>query len=186
MTRFFILLICLCWSCQDVNVPKPKAYLSLEYPNANYQNIEPQLPFTFDKNKLSTVETISKNKKKLGLNLNYPSLNATVYLTYNTLNNNLKNYISEAESITQKHSKIAREVSERVFKNEQTNVYGKLFDLKGPVASQIQFFVSDTKKHFISGALYFSARPNYDSIFPAVDYVKNDVIRIMESLQWKN
>ena len=65
MTRFFILMICLCWSCQDVNVPKPKAYLSLEYPKANYQNIEPQLPFTFDKNKLSTVETISKNKKKI-------------------------------------------------------------------------------------------------------------------------
>ena len=64
MTRFFILMICLCWSCQDVSVPKPKAFLSLDYPKANYQNIEPQLPFTFDKNKLSTVETISKNKKK--------------------------------------------------------------------------------------------------------------------------
>ena len=186
MTRFFILMICLCWSCQDVSVPKPKAFLSLDYPKANYQNIEPQLPFTFDKNKLSTVETISKNKKKLGLNLNYPSLNATVYLTYNTLNSNLKNYISEAQSITQKHAKMAREVSERAFKNEQTNVYGKLFDLKGPVASQIQLFVSDKKKHFLSGALYFKARPNYDSLFPAVDYIKNDVVRFMESLRWKN
>ena len=43
MTRFFILMICLCWSCQDVSVPKPKAFLSLDYPKANYQNIEPQL-----------------------------------------------------------------------------------------------------------------------------------------------
>jgi gliding motility-associated lipoprotein GldD len=107
-------------------------------------------------------------------------------LTYNTLNSNLKNYISEAQSITQKHAKMAREVSERAFKNEQTNVYGKLFDLKGPVASQIQFFVSDKKKHFLSGALYFKARPNYDSLFPAVDYIKNDVVRFMESLRWKN
>jgi gliding motility-associated lipoprotein GldD len=179
-------MVCLCFACQEIRVPKPKAFLSLEYPKANYQNIETQLPFTFEKNKLTTVETISKNHKILGLNLNYPSLNATVYLTYKKLNNNLKNYITEAQVITQNHAKIAREVSERAFENKQTNVYGKLYNLKGAVASPIQFFISDNKSNFLLGALYFKTRPNYDSIFPAVDYIKKDIVQLMESVRWKN
>jgi gliding motility-associated lipoprotein GldD len=144
------------------------------------------LPFSFDKNKLSTIEIVSKNMKTSGLNLNYPLLNATVYLTYNTLNNNLKKYISETKSITEKHANMAREVSERAFENEKTKVFGKLFNLKGPVASQIQFYLSDKKNHFLCGALYFKAHPNYDSIFPAVDYIKKDVERLIESVRWKN
>lgn len=186
MNRLFVLMICFCCACQQVTVPKPKAFFSLEYPKANYQHIETQLPFVFEKNKLTTIETVSKNQKITGLNLNYPALNATVYLTYNSINNNLKKYTSQTQSITQKHAKIAREVSERSFENLQANVYGKLYDLKGPVASQLQFFVSDRKRHFISGALYFKVRPNYDSIFPAVAYVKKDVVRLMESVRWKN
>jgi gliding motility-associated lipoprotein GldD len=187
MFRFFILvIICCCFGCQQVEVPKPKAFLRLEYPNADYKNIETVLPFTFKKNKLSTIETVEKNKQPVGLNLNYNALNATVYLTYGAVDNNLNKFISDAGSITQKHAQMAREVSERSFENEQTKVYGKLYELRGPVASQIQFHISDHKKHFLTGALYFNTRPNYDSILPAVDYVKKDIVKLMESLRWKN
>ncbi len=187
MNRFIIMVIvCCCFACQQVDVPKPKAFLRLEYPKANYKTIETPLPFSFKKNKLSTVETIKKNNSPLGLNLNYNTLNATVYLTYGAVDNNLNTFISDAGSITQKHAQMAREVSERSFENEQTKVYGKLYELRGPVASQIQFHVSDREKHFLSGALYFKTRPNYDSILPAVDYVKKDIVMLMESLRWKN
>jgi len=187
MSRFFVIIfVCCCFACQQGDVPKPKAFLRLEYPKADYKNIETSLPFSFKKNKLSTVKTVKKNNSPLGLNLNYKSLNATVYLTYGALENNLNTFISDAGSITQKHAKMAREVSERSFENEQTKVFGKLYELRGPVASQIQFHVSDYKKHFLSGALYFKTRPNYDSILPAVDYVKKDIVMLMESLRWKN
>lgn len=187
MNRFIVMVIvCCCFACQQVDVPKPKAFLRLEYPKADYKNIETSLPFSFKKNKLSTVETIKKNNRLLGLNLNYKSLNATVYLTYGALENNLNKFISDAGSITQKHAQMAREVSERSFENESTEVYGKLYELQGPVASQIQFHITDRKKHFLSGALYFRTRPNYDSILPAVDYVRKDIIMLMESLRWKN
>ena len=186
MSRFIVIILFCCFACQQVDVPKPKAFLRLEYPKADYKNIETPLPFTFKKNKLSTVETVEKNKQTLGLNLNYNALNATVYLTYGAVDNNLNKFISDAGSITQKHAQMAREVSERSFENEQTKVYGKLYELRGPVASQIQFHISDHKKHFLTGALYFNTRPNYDSILPAVDYVKKDIVKLMESLRWKN
>ena len=73
--------------------------------------------------------------------------------------------------------------------NVQINYFSK--DLE-KFKSYEYFYLGEKKekhkvqKHFISGALYFSARPNYDSIFPAIDYIKNDIVRIMESLQWKN
>ena len=102
------------------------------------------------------------------------------------MDNNLQTYLSEAKSITQKHAQMAREVSERSFENETTKTFGKLYELSGPVASQLQFYISDNKKHFLSGALYFKTRPNYDSILPAVDYVKNDILKLMESIHWRN
>jgi gliding motility-associated lipoprotein GldD len=172
--------------CREAIVPKPNAFLSLKYPDAFYQNIAMDLPIKFDKNKLAIVEGITKNNQLLGLNLNYNTLNATLYLTYNNLDNNLQTYLSEAKSITQKHAQMAREVSERAFENETTKTFGKLYELSGPVASQLQFYISDNKKHFLSGALYFKTRPNYDSILPAVDYVKNDIVKLMESIHWRN
>ena len=182
----FVFIICCCFACQNIAVPKPKAFLCLEYPKAVYKKLESNLPFDFKKNKLSTVKTIKKNNRALGLNINYNTLNATVYLTYINLDNNLDTHLLDAQSITQKHAQMAREVSERSFEDKDNEIYGKLYELSGPVASQIQFYVSDQKKHFLSGALYFDTRPNYDSILPAVDYVKKDIVTLMESIRWKN
>ena len=186
MHRLIVILICFCFACQQTNVPKPKAFLRLDYPKVKYQPLKAAMPFSFKKNKIATIETITKNNQLLGLNLNYNTLNATLYLTYNNLDNNLQTYLSEAKSITQKHAQMAREVSERAFENETTKTFGKLYELSGPVASQLQFYISDNKKHFLSGALYFKTRPNYDSILPAVDYVKNDIVKLMESIHWRN
>ena len=111
MHRLIVILICFCFACQQTNVPKPKAFLRLDYPKAKYQPLKTAMPFSFKKNKIATVETITKNNQLLGLNLNYNTLNATLYLTYNNLDNNLQTYLSEAKSITQKHAQMAREVS---------------------------------------------------------------------------
>ena len=36
------------------------------------------------------------------------------------------------------------------------------------------------------GALYFNTKPNYDSLLPAVAHIKKDILRLMETLQWKD
>jgi len=59
------------------------------------------------------------------------------------------------------------------------------YDLKGNVASQSQFYVTDSTRHFLSGALYFETKPNYDSILPAINYIQKDMMHLIESLRWK-
>jgi gliding motility-associated lipoprotein GldD len=49
----------------------------------------------------------------------------------------------------------------------------------------VQFYVTDSINHFLSGALYFSSQPNYDSILPAIDYLRSDVRKLLETLRWK-
>lgn len=182
----FVAILLTTISCrQDINVPKPKAYLKLDYPTAEYQYTDTKLPFLFDKNILSSLEVIKKNNIIEGVNLVYKPMNASIYISYKFVDYNLDNLIKSSLSITQQHAKIAHSVSEKEFTNNISRVYGKIFDLSGPVASQIQFYATDSINHFLSGALYFNTRPNYDSIYPATRYIQNDIIRLMESIEWK-
>jgi len=172
-------------ACREAIVPKPNAFLSLKYPDAFYQKIALNQPFKFDKNKLAVVEGIQYKESSQSLNLNYPLLKAKLYLSYHPLNENLARYVSETEFTTKNHAKVAHQVTEQKFENLRTNVFGKMYELTGPVASQSQFYVTDSSQHFLTGALYFKVKPNYDSILPAVRYLQKDMIRLVESLEWK-
>ena len=120
-----------------------------------------------------------------GIVLRYPSLKASVYINYKKVNKNVKKYILDARVMTQKHFQVAEEVSERMYENAQQNLYGMFYDLKGNVASQSQFYLTDSTQHFLSGALYFESKPNYDSILPAINYIQKDLMHFIESLRWK-
>ena len=57
--------------------------------------------------------------------------------------------------------------------------------INGDAATQSQFYVTDSINHFVTGSLYFNSKPNFDSIYPAAVYLRNDIRVIMESIQWK-
>jgi gliding motility-associated lipoprotein GldD len=69
--------------------------------------------------------------------------------------------------------------------DEISKVYGVFTEVRGDVASQAQFYVTDSINHFLTGSLYFYAKPNYDSILPAADYLGKDIRHIMETIKWK-
>jgi gliding motility-associated lipoprotein GldD len=181
----FIFCIFICLSCDEIPVPKPKAFLSLDYPRATYLKSQLDLPFEFEKNKLAQLNVLKKNNTLEGIVLRYPTLKASVFINYKKVNENLEKYISDAQSMTKKHLQVADEISERMYENTQQKLYGIFYDLKGNVASQSQFYVTDSTRHFISGALYFESKPNYDSILPAINYVQKDLLYFIESLRWK-
>ena len=64
-------------------------------------------------------------------------------------------------------------------------LYGMFYKVGGNAATNSQFYVTDSTRHFVTGSAYFYAKPNFDSIMPASNYVKNDMQRIMETLRWK-
>ena len=174
--------------CNDDPLPKPKGYLRLEYPDAVYKKMTSPLPFTFEKNELSApISKVKTSGKTKGIDIKYPSLKATIYLTYKEVKDgNLDSLLRDAQNLTQKHTIKADEISYNSYENFDHKVYGMFYEIGGDAASQSQFYITDSTKHFLSGSLYFYAKPNYDSIYPASEYLKKDIKRIMESVRWRD
>ena len=185
MKSYFVLLyVLICCSCDEVLVPKPKAFLSLDYTKASYHESLVELPFEFEKNRLAQLSVSKKNNILKSVIIRYPTLKASVFINYKEVNNNLKKHIDGARKMTQKHLQLADEVSERRYDNDWGGIYGMFYELKGNVASQSQFYVTDSSRHFLSGALYFETKPNYDSVLPAIKYIQKDMMHLIESLHW--
>ena len=185
-----VFILVLCVSCGDEVVPKPKAYLRLDYPKAKYVDSELDLPFSFEKNMLATKissKNVQATTESFGVNLEYPSLKGTIFLTYKAIEKDEKNlidFLRDAQNFTQKHTIKADEIKEKEYSNKLDSVYGMLYEVGGNAASQSQFYITDSVNHFLTGSLYFYAKPNYDSILPAAHYLQKDIQHIMETVKW--
>ena len=188
-TLVLALIVLLCFSCGKDPIPKPKGLLRLDYPLAVYKETDADLPFTFEKNTLAQqIKKIKEDTKNnsFGVNIDYPSLNATIYLTYiKVTEDNLLRLIRDSQNLTQEHTQKADNIESDIYENKAHMVYGMFYEIGGNAASQSQFYVTDSVNHFLNGSLYFYAKPNYDSILPAADYLKKDIKHIMETLRWK-
>ncbi|MDG5490449.1 gliding motility lipoprotein GldD [Psychroserpens sp. SPM9] len=177
------------FSCGNDPLPKPKAMLRLDYPQPKYAKVDVRLPFTFEKNQAADKITNIKLdgiSNSSGVEINYPDMKGTIYLTYKKVDaTNLENLLRDAQTLTQKHTIKADEIESVIYENPERNVFGMFYEVGGNAASQSQFYVTDSINHFLSGSLYFYAKPNYDSIYPAAIYLKNDIKHIMESIEWK-
>lgn len=184
-----VLMVILCLSCGEDAVPKPKGLLRLDYPTPVYKETDLDLPFTFEMNTLAQplkkIKEDDKNKT-FGINVNYPSLKGTIFLTYiQVTEKNLIPLIRDSQNLTQEHTQKADAIEGDLYENKTHNVYGMFYEIGGNAASQSQFYVTDSLNHFLNGSLYFYTKPNYDSILPAADYLKKDIRHIMETLKWK-
>lgn len=166
--------------CKQEVLPKPKAMLRLEYPENKTETFETD-NFQFKHNSSSKIKTENSNS----ITLSYPQMNGTVFLSYKPITDNLNQLLSDAQKLSYEHAAKADNILEQPFINEEYNVYGMLYDVKGDAASQAQFYVTDSTKHFLTGSLYFNTKPNYDSIYPAAIYLQDDIRKLMESLRWK-
>ncbi|MEZ4779977.1 MAG: gliding motility lipoprotein GldD [Flavobacteriaceae bacterium] len=168
-------------SCGDDVVVKPAAKLRLQYPLPSYKMVQLDCPFEFERNAISSVVI----KNNCNINLEYPKMKATVYLTYQQVDNNIEALLADAQKLTYDHTIKANEIFEQPRVDTLHKVYGMFYMINGDAATQSQFYVTDSIHHFVTGSLYFDAKPNYDSIYPAVVYLRDDIRRIMESVHWK-
>lgn len=169
-------------SCQSEILPKPKAQLRLEYSNPNYQVTNTNCNFDFDLNSIANL--VSKND--CAYQIEYPKMKATIYLSYKKINGDIESLLKDAQKLTYEHVIKADDIIEQPFMNPDNKVYGMFYLVGGNAATNTQFYVTDSTKNFVVGSAYFYAKPNFDSILPAVDYIKSDMRVIMESFKWKN
>lgn len=169
------------FSCKKEVLPKPSSYLRLDYPEAKYVNFENQCPFAFEMNS----EAIIKGEKDCGFTISYPKMKATIYLTYKPVNKNIDKLLHDAQKLTYEHVIKADNILEQPYLNPGKKVFGMFYKVDGNAATNSQFYATDSTTHFVTGSVYFYAKPNFDSIMPATSYIRNDMQRMLETLKWK-
>lgn len=167
--------------CKDDAVPKPSSYLRLDYPEAEYVTFENQCPYAFEMNSAAVIT----EKQPCSFTVHYPNMKATVFLSYKPVQSNIDSLLRDAQKLTYKHVIKADNIIEQPYLNPQKKVYGMFYQVGGNAATNTQFYVTDSTRHFVTGSVYFYAKPNFDSIMPAADYIKNDMRRLMETIYWK-
>ncbi|WP_292889724.1 gliding motility lipoprotein GldD [Nonlabens sp.] len=170
-------------SCNDQKVlPKPSGQLALDFPKGNYVSSDDMnCPFSFKVNEYARV----RSRSDCSMKIEYPAMEATVYLNYRPIENNLRQLLIDGQKLSYEHNQKADVIVDFPFANRLNNAYGMMYEIEGDAASNAQFYVTDSTKHFLTASLYFYTQPNYDSILPAVDYVKADMVKMMETLRWK-
>ena len=183
MRSLVLIIICILLSaCKNDLTVKPAAMLRLDYPMPEYQMRDFDCPYSFEVNQLASIE----KKEGCGVNLNYTRMNATVFLTYQKVKgDNLDSLLYDAQKLTYDHNIKADAIFEQPRVDSINKVYGMFYMIEGNAATQSQFYVTDSINHFITGAAYFETKPNFDSIFPAVVYLRDDMRRIMETIVWE-
>lgn len=171
-------------SCGEETLPKPGAQLALQYPDAGYEMLATNnCPFTFQVNEYARVLA----KADCSMKIEYPTMDATIYLNYATVTSeNLTKLLMDGQRLSYTHNKMADVIADYPFLNRDKKTYGMMYEVEGNAASNAQFYATDSTRHFLTASLYFYSKPNYDSIYPAIDYVKKDMVKMLESLEWKN
>ncbi len=180
MIRILILMLVL-FGCQHPT-PKPNAALALVYPNPTYQTFDATpCTYQFMHNKAAIPKLLSA----CGTTVHYPALKAKLYITYFNLNEaSMDTLLMDFEKRLKVFGNGTQQLKESAYEDPQNGVIGSCVTLIGDSPSNLHFFGTDTKRHFISGSLLFEAAPNYDSLAPAISYIKNDVQKMLETLRW--
>jgi gliding motility-associated lipoprotein GldD len=185
-TPLLALLACLLFSCSEGYIPRPYGYFRVDLPAHRYRTIDTlNLPYRFDLPQNVKLIGHQEGQDLYSIDLHYEKLNANIFCSYKPIKGNLMDLLEDSRKFVYKHSVRADGIKEKAFQNLEKNVHGLLYDLKGNTASSVQFLLTDSARHFFRGALYFNNVPNKDSIAPMANYIREDVIRIMESFEWK-
>ena len=190
MRNYIFVIFIVLFGCENYFLPKQSAYLRLDYPKPEYKLIDDKdFPFFFEANTiLSEISDIDINPESIDFIINYNQLNAQINFEYKNVNSKekLNAYILDLKMTIETHSKMANSVKIKDYSLKEKNIFGRIFDLSGDVASPYQFYLTDSTNNIISGLVYFNIKPNYDSILPAINYIENDIIHLIESFDWKN
>ena len=182
-------LVAACRSSEETSyVPKPKGYPRIDLPVAKYAAVPPGHPYTFDVNQIARVlpDTFS-NAEPHWIFVHYPTLNATVQLTYKPVLNSedrLRGILADAYKLTAKHNAKASVIEQQRVKLKN-GLAASLITLEGEVPSQFQFVTTDSTRHFLRAALYFNTATANDSLAPVISYVRADMMQMLNTLRWK-
>lgn len=176
-------------SCKQDFVPKPKGYNRIELVKTKFIPLPDSLPYTFEY--ASNAEILKDSSwiaERYWLDIYYPRLDANIQVTYKPIHNDrkrLEEHLMDAYKLTSKHNVKAYAIDESVIELKN-GMLATLMELSGEVPSQFQFHVTDSTENFLRCALYFKTATANDSLQPVIDHVKQDMVHMLNTLEWKN
>ncbi|MDD2793109.1 MAG: hypothetical protein PHD73_08015 [Sediminibacterium sp.] len=179
-------------ACNSPFTPKPTGYFRIPFPEKKYQLFEQTgYPYTFEYPVYATVtkDTMffdESAENPWWINVNFPEFNGRIYVSYKNIGpNKFDTLVKHAFSLTGKHSARAYSIDDSLIRTPN-NVHGVFFTVGGDVATANQFFLTDSSRHFLRGALYFDAAPNADSLGIVNRFLIEDVKHLINSFKWRD
>jgi gliding motility-associated lipoprotein GldD len=193
--QLLILAVCLCClhvaGCNSDYTIRQKGYYRIDFPQREYRLFEREgFPYTFEYPVYATVVQDSTffedaPENPFWVNIDFPSLNGKIYISYKDIrSSSFDKLVDDAFKLTYKHSAKATAIRDSLMKTPN-GVTGIFFRVGGNAATGRQFFVTDSVKHFLRGALYFDATPNADSLGVVNNFLEVDMKHLINTLRWK-
>jgi gliding motility-associated lipoprotein GldD len=174
-------------ACQQDYLPKPLGYNRLILPSHAYQELPDSLPYQFEYSEHATLlADTSRIRERFWIEIYYPDIKSNIHITYKKIQNTkvLKEYFDDSYTLTAKHQIKAYAINEVITKTPSGKT-AVIAELEGDVPSQFQFTVTDSAKNFLRGALYFNTKVANDSLAPAIEYMKVDMMHLINTLEWR-
>jgi gliding motility-associated lipoprotein GldD len=192
MKRFLLLLLITTFlittftACQRRSVPRPYGYFRIAIPDTMYTICEMKdYPYAFRLSQHAYTETHFCEGEQYWIDIQYPTLNATIHCSYKKIDNNLRQLSRDAQEFLYSHAAVASAIPTQEYTDDERRVYGLYYELHGNTATPIQFYLTDSVRHFFRGSVYCNTIPNQDSLRPIYDYLRKDARVIMESMEWR-
>ncbi|MFD2932561.1 gliding motility lipoprotein GldD [Spirosoma flavum] len=183
------ILLAACGSNPSENyIPKPKGYPRFDLPMPSYKLLDPTHPYQFEYNKIARIlpDTFARSEPDW-IFINYPAYKASVQLTYKPVRNDMKRLramLDDSYKLAARH-KIKASMFEQRKIRLKSGLEASLIDLSGEVPSQVQFITTDSTTHFLRGALYFNTATENDSLQPVIQYIRKDILHLLNTLKWR-
>lgn len=168
----------------ELSIPKPFANLRVEFPERVYTTMEGDCPYTFELASYMSVTSPDLNNP-CHKDISLGQFNGALHLSYVPIQNNLNELIAYSIDKVKEHQVRASAIEDTLFLNNDKRIFGTFYEFYGNAATPFQFHFTDSSKHFIRGTVYFNTIPNFDSIYPVLQYVKDDLKHLIQSATWQ-
>ncbi len=183
-----ILVLSILTSCggNDILIPKPPTYLRLDIPESKYEKYQDECPYTFEIPTIYSIKKVQEDgKTTCHKDIDLGPLNGVIHFSYIDMVEPLSTYVNFANNKVDEHKLKASAIEDLRILIPEKRVFGTFFEIQGNVASPFQFYLTDSTDRFVSAVVYFNTRPNYDSLKPSLDYLKKDLMKMMNTFEWK-
>jgi gliding motility-associated lipoprotein GldD len=193
ISAFILLVMALLAACNsDYSTGKKKGYFKIDFPEKKYQLFDrPGYPYTFEypvyANVVKDSTFFDDRAGDWWVNIDIPRFAGRIHVSYKPVNaqNNFDSLVRDGFKMAYKqHVNMATGINDSLMRTPN-GVEGIYFSLGGNTATANQFFLTDSTRHFLRGALYFDAAPNADSLGIVNDFLKKDLLHLINTLRWK-